>query len=218
MWKFSPFLDFVKYIIKLDVVSEVIIINNDNSKTPDHPTLNDPKIKMFDFGKNIYVNPAWNAGVNSSKSDIVCIMNDDLIFDIRLFYKVDEFINPKIGAIGQSAGVKEFGQTPVTTGEIYFQPFIGQNCFGFGELMFLHKDNWVDIPKGLDIGFGDIFIFERLSFSGKQNYFTTNMFYYHASNSTTKELPKPFTESNFQRERALYQKILHNNFKLPNDI
>ena len=86
MWRYSPFLDLLKYILKVDVVTECIIINNDNTRTPTHPVLTNPKVKLVDFGKNIFVNPAWNYGVQHSSNNIVCILNDDLIFDLKLFY------------------------------------------------------------------------------------------------------------------------------------
>ena len=74
MWRYEPFLDFAQYLVRIDVVSELIIINNDNTKTPKHPVLNHPKVRMLDFGQNIFVNPAWNIGVQAAREDIVCTL------------------------------------------------------------------------------------------------------------------------------------------------
>ena len=167
MWRYPPYLDFIKYIVRLNNIREVIIINNDESKTPDDPILHHPKIKMLYFGRNMFINPSWNIGVAESNSDLVCILNDDLHFDLRLFYKVEEFYTPDMGALGLGSGIAEWGQTPLTTGMIDFEPFTNQNCQGFGELMFIYKQNWCDIPKGLDLGFGDNFIFDYLSNSSR---------------------------------------------------
>lgn len=207
MWRFSPFTNFLKDLVKVSVVDEIIIINNDNTRTPDDSVLANPKIKLLDFGGNIYVNPAWNIGVNLSKNETVCILNDDLIFDLRLFYKIKDFITPNMGVIGLSEGVVSLGQTPISTGEIIFEPFTGQNCYGFGELMFLQKSNWVDIPSGLNIGFGDVFIFERAMFTGYQNYFISNMLHYHAGSTTQKEFPRPEAEARLQQEKLIYAHI-----------
>lgn len=206
MWRYAPFPDFLKYIVKLDVVTEVIIINNDREKTPDHEVLQNPKVKIADFGRNIFVNPAWNYGVNASSNDVVCIMNDDVIFDIRVFYKIAEFIKPDMGAFGIMTGHISLGQTPVTTGEIKFEAFTNQNCWGFGELMFLHKKHWIDIPDGLNIAFGDVFIFERYCFNGFQNYFITNMFHHHAGAQSQKTTPNSDALIRLSQEQAIYDR------------
>jgi len=207
MWRFAPFIDFLKDLIQVDVIDEIIIVNNDNTRTPDSPVLSNPKIQILDFGGNIFVNPAWNIGVNTSKNDIVCILNDDLIFDLRLFYKIENFITPETGVIGLSEGVVDLGQTPITTGEIIFEPFTGQNCYGFGELMFIHKRNWKDIPSGLNIGFGEVFIFERLLFKGYQNYFISNMLHFHGGSTTQREVPRPEAEARLKQEQLIYQHV-----------
>lgn len=207
MWRYAPFLNFLKYVIKLDVIDKAIIINNNDELTPNDEILSHTKISLVNFGKNIYVNPAWNYGVNSSKTNIVCIANDDIIFDIRLFYKINEFIKNDTGVIGLSRGSVEFNQTPITTGEIEFEEFNGQSCYGFGELMFVQKQNWRNIPEGLDIGFGDNFIFDYNYFSGRKNYFISNMFHHHAVSQTTNSLPESVRYDFWKRESNLYEQI-----------
>lgn len=213
MWRYAPFLNFLKYAIKLDIIDQAIIINNDNTKTPNDSVLNNTKIQLVDFGKNIYVNPAWNFGVNASKTNHICIANDDILFDIRLFYKIEEFVNDTTGVIGLSRGAEGFGQTPITTGEIEFEEFNGQSCYGFGELMFVQKKFWRDIPAGLDIGFGDNFIFDYNYFSGRKNYLISNMFHHHAVSQTTNSLPESVRYEFWQRETKIYEdvksKIIH---------
>lgn len=210
MWRYAPFLDFAQYLVRIDVVSELIIINNDNTKTPQHEILNHPKVRMLDFGQNIYVNPAWNMGVNAAREDIVCILNDDLQFDLKLLYKVVDFIKPDMGVFGLMTGNPDFWQIPITTGNIDFVPYVpysGVSCYGFGELMFIHKNAWVNIPKGLNIGMGDVFIFERCFLHGLTNYFITNMFHYHYGNATTREENKDAAEERIKQEAAIYEQI-----------
>ena len=207
MWRYEPFLDFAQYLVRVDVVSELIIINNDSNKTPQHPVLNHPKVRMLDFGQNIFVNPAWNIGVQAARKDIVCILNDDLQFDLKLLYKIADFIQPNMGAIGLMTGNETYGQVPITTGRIELFPFEGQNCIGFGELMFIHKNAWIDIPTGMNIGMGDVFIFERCLYHGLQNYFIANMFHFHYGNATTKEEPMESANQRIQQEAAIYNAI-----------
>lgn len=205
MWKYKPFLDFVSYYVKLDVISEVIIINNDVMNTPAHPILSHPKVKVKTFCENIFVNRAWNYGVRTAENDVVAILNDDLIFDLKLFYKIDEFIQPDMGAIGLSTGKVELGQIPVTNGEIQIVPYQGrESTWGFGELMFVHKKHWIDIPEGLDIAFGDVWIFERYCFNGFTNYFICNLFHYHENSTTNKTTPMEQRLKNLEKEREIY--------------
>lgn len=207
MWRHYPFLNFLKYILKLEIIDQVIIVNNNYIDTPNDDILKNSKIQMLDFGKNIFVNPAWNLGVNKSKTNIVCIANDDIIFDLRLLFKIEEFMNDSVGVIGLSRGSESFNQTPITTGEIEFEKFNGQSCYGFGELMFVQKKYWKDIPDGLDIGFGDNFIFDYNYFSGRDNYLITNMFHHHAVSQTTNSLPEHVRYDCWVRESELYDKI-----------
>jgi len=208
MWRHDPFLDFVQDMVELEVVEQVIIINNDAAKTPNHQVLSNHKITVVEFGKNIYVNPAWNFGVGASKSSIVCIMNDDLSFDVRVFSRVAKFIQPSMGVIGLSNGVVEYGQTPVTDGMILFEPFSGQSCFGFGNLMFVNKFTWKNIPPGLDIFFGDNFIFDYNFFNNRENFFISNLFHHHSASTTVNEITQNGLDLSFwNRENEIYQDI-----------
>jgi len=207
MWNFDPFLDFISDIVDIDVISKIIIINNNRSKTPQKKILEHKKINVIDFGKNIYVNPAWNLGVKFSKTEWVCIMNDDLIFDTKIFYKLKYIDDPNVGSIGLNSGKVEYGQTPVTDGQITFEPYVDQVCQGFGELMFIKKSNWLDIPKELLIAFGDNYIFDSHYFRGLQNYFITNMFHFHAGSLTNNKINNLGI---YEQEKTAYQQIKNN--------
>lgn len=207
MWRYEPFLDFVQYLLQVDVVSELIVINNDNTRTPNNPILKHPKIRMLDFGTNVFVNPAWNYGAQAAREDIICILNDDLQFDLKLLYKMNDFVKSNMGAIGLMTGDAFHNQIPVTTGNIDIVPYSGQSCIGFGELMFIHKDAWVSIPDGLNIGMGDVFIFENNIYRNRPNYFIANMFHYHYGNATTREEPNLVAEERIKKEIDVYKKV-----------
>lgn len=187
MWNYLPFWDFAKHIVNVDVVSELFIINNDPDKTPDLEILKHPKVKMVSFGKNIGVNPAWNCGAMGSKSDIICISNDDIIFDTKVFYEVSQFLTDKIGILGLSERRPERNEYPVNTGQIEFTPFeLGKtDRYGYGVLYFIHKNNWKDIPHQLLMFYGDNFVFDQCFYRGLQNYMIDNLFHYHAGAKTT---------------------------------
>ena len=57
MWRAFEYLDLYDHLVNCDLVGEVIIINNDVSKTPLWlPTLSHPKIVMINQETNITVN------------------------------------------------------------------------------------------------------------------------------------------------------------------
>lgn len=188
MWRYPPFLDFVADMVRLDVIQEVIIIDNDHNRTPEHTVLKHHKVRVFNFGKNILVNPAWNYGANASTADKICILNDDIIFDLKLFYRVDDFFLPEHGTVGLINGRIEYGQTPVSNGEIGFEPFYGQSCYGFGNLFFVHKHQWRHIPRGINICLGDNFVFEYFLFRGFKVHLINNTFHYHYEGKTRSSL------------------------------
>ena len=205
MWMHGAFLDFAEDFLQLDCVEQLIIINNDESRTPVHSVLSSDKVTIIGHGRNIFVNPAWNLGVNASQTPIVCILNDDLNFDIRLFNRVSKFFKSGMGAIGLSNGIQEYGQTPLTDGMIQFETFNGQSCYGFGNLMFIRRDTWKDIPPELALWFGDNFIFDYNYFSGKTNYLIVNMFHHHAASTTVNELARTTLDpAQYDREKTAY--------------
>lgn len=188
MWNYPKFWDFAKYILKLDVVTEFVIINNAPELTPDLELLTDPKVKVISFGKNIYVNPAWNCGTWGCKTDVICVINDDFIFDIRVFYKASEFITNEMGCIGLSEQVVEDGKVPLKQGHIEFTPYTGQSRWGCGVLFFMPTKNWIDIPSDLLVCFGDDFIFDQCYYRGLINHTIDDLFHYHAGAQTTRRI------------------------------
>ena len=209
MWKFRPFLQFLEDLLDSPAVGEVIIINNDAAKTPVDHVLSNPKVRMYDFGKNIYVNPAWNFGVAQSKFDKICLLNDDVIVDLKLFARMDKFLNNEIGLCGISPGLKEeFGQVPITSGEIDIVhcnvPYNHRTHFGLGTLMFFHRDVYIPIIQGLDLYWGDNFIYDTLFYKMNENYLITNCFYHSPNAQTTSTIQN--ANEILQREHIVYNR------------
>ena len=202
MWKFEPFLDFIAELVQQDNIGEVIIINNNINDTPVHAVLTHPKIVMFNQEENIFVNPAWNLGVKHSRFDKLCILNDDLIFDLKLINKVHKFLTPG-KLVGLSSGIVEYGQTPLTDGSINFEYFTTQACYGLGCLMFITKQDWIDIPDAMKLYYGDNLIFDTMLYRFNQNYFITNMFHFTPYATTTSTLHDHASRS--EDEKAIYR-------------
>ena len=205
MWqRATEFVDFVKQLSEHPLVDEIIIINNDNTKTPNMDN-SAGKIQMFDFGRNIFVNPAWNFGVNASRNNLLCILNDDVSFDLDVLGRLQHMLTADAGVFGLCPGESVFNQPPVTTKTIDIIPWTDQHTYGFGCLMFIHKAVWQDIPQGLDIYYGDNFIFDIQLWQGRTNYLITNMDFktpFAATTSVFQDIDK-FLE----RESPIYDRI-----------
>jgi len=195
MWKYKPFVQFLKDLVEVPSIGEIIIIDNDPSNTPDDPLLSESnharsKIHLMTYGHNIFVNPAWNIGVKLAKHENICLLNDDVIVDLKLFQRIDKFLKPGIGLCGISPGLsEEFGHVPITSGEIELQhtpiPYNPRVHFGLGTLMFFPKSEYIPIIDGLDLYWGDNFIYDTLFVKLNQNYLITNCFYYSPNARTT---------------------------------
>lgn len=134
-------------------VGEIILIDNNPSLKPTQIPYS--KVKYFTKGENIFVNPAWNWGVELSQYDNICISNDDVVFDTDIF----EFIQPYLGL-----GI--FGMSTSNYYDRVNKPFVVKNIesrgWGWGCLLFLHKWNWIPIDERLKIACGDDWLFQKL--------------------------------------------------------
>jgi FkbM family methyltransferase len=209
MWRVNDqFLKFLNQLCGCEQVGEILLFDNDHQSAPS-TGLDHPKIKIFNIGKNIYVNPAWNLGVAESQFDRVCIVNDDVSFDLRLFEVLqDRVMDPNAGVFGLFPGVPDFDQIPVTDGSIDILPWTGQHTYGFGCLMFINKQYWTPIPDGLDIYFGDNFIFDLNLFQNKTNYLIANMNFESGFAQTTSD--RSITEGFLERERPIFEQAKAN--------
>jgi len=204
MWRFRPFLDFVQELVKVPEVGEVFIVNNNRTVTPIHPVLSHPKVSMYTPESNIYVNPAWNLGARLAKNDKLCIMNDDVIVDLKLFTRMDDWLGTDVGLVGISPGRPEWGQPAFTNGAIDIIPWNQEHTFGFGSLFFVHRDNWINIPPQLKIYYGDNWLFDtQLYVTRKPNWIITNCLFFSPWAQTTKSL----TENWLDAESFVYSSI-----------
>lgn len=194
MWRFPPFIQFLADLLEFPLVQEVLLINNDVDKTPHNAPLRHHKLRMATPHHNMGVNPAWNLGVLHSTSDNVCIANDDIIFDFKLFQRVLPFIRPEHGAICLSPGEAQFQQEPFTNGNIDIVPWPYNTSqtnsrFGFGSLFFIHKQSWVPIPEELVIYYGDDWLLDTQIANSRMNFVINNCMNFTPRAATCGQLP-----------------------------
>lgn len=205
MWKYAPFVDFLADMVHHHRVGEIIIMDNDSQNRPVHDVFTHPKIKICDFKRNTYVNVPWNIGVLGAVNDKVCIANDDVIFDLRVFDRVYDEMTPDVGVIGLSVMPNEMHHVDGVIRIVPWTP--GVNTFGFAMCMFIHKSNYQVIPDGLKMYFGDNFIFDNSIWRGLQVKVIQDVFY-HSPYGVTGGTAVPNHIEFYQREKELYKNII----------
>jgi len=147
---------FINKLQNCDLVDEIILINNAPQKySGRYSDLS--KIRELKYD-NIYVNPAWNVGVYQSKNELVCILNDDVDFNLDVFVFVKDQLereDVKIVGVSKSSYYRE------SDGDFNLEKVEVRNR-GWACVMFLKKKNWTIIPPDLKIYFGDDYLIKNL--------------------------------------------------------
>lgn len=157
LWKSNRILGMLDLYLQSESVGEIIIIDN-NRKYFDYFTEVPHKITLIRPDENIYVNPAWNLGIGISKFETICLINDDITFDVRifdLFLKEDVLKNGIIGLSQTSYSLNEGDDIILDA----WRP--GMNDWGWGCMIFLKRNMWVEIPDNIKVWYGDNFIKDR---------------------------------------------------------
>ena len=129
--------------------AEFILIDNS------HGCYLDPDLTILIPKENLYVNKAWNIGVELAKNDIVCLLNDDIEINFQTIkHNLEAINNLDFGIIGFDAN-KNLGTEFNTNIDVF--EFKEAECryLGFGCMMFIRKENYIKIDERLQIFFGD---------------------------------------------------------------
>lgn len=203
MWKFEPFLNFLSDLVKLELVNEVIIINNNLEVTPlQHPALSHAKVKLHNFDKNIFVNPAFNFGVAVAENEHIVLMNDDIIFDFKALYRAAELVQPN-RMLALSPNPELDKNVSGTAVPVKYEE--GIDSFHFGACMFVNRSEWVSIPAGLDLYYGDNWIWETTLARGGEIFLIKDVFFSSPTSVTCGEMYTPLW---LGREGHMYERLL----------
>ena len=134
------------------LVGEVVVINNAEKELAPRW----PKTTIMHQERNIFVNPSWNIGAASTHAPWLAILNDDILFDPRLFTHAARWMrNPHVGIVGLH--LSDFSST-------VFRPRLHPEYhrkFAWGTAMFMHRSRYVQIPERLRIFYGDDWLFNH---------------------------------------------------------
>ena len=157
LWKIDRLNLTLKELELCDHVGEIILIDN----TGINKKIENRKLIYILENENTYVNPSWNKGVKMSSNDKICILNDDIWFNWDHFKLISPFISDKIGMIGMSSDNYNNPEKEIKISKInpYWKSKKGFRPYGYGCCIFIHKNNWIEIPSEMKIWAGDDFIF-----------------------------------------------------------
>ena len=135
-----------------DPKAELIIIDNTNSPFT-YP--NDDRVKIYKMEQNLFVNPSWQMGYHYSINDRVCIVNDDIIFNIERFHNfvLDKDIKAVCMTNWNKISEDKDDWKPVTIDSPNARPA------GAGQLMMVKTSNWPTLPYELKLWHGDDIIY-----------------------------------------------------------
>lgn len=200
MWKYGPFISFLKQLNDADIVDEIILVDN-NPDASIEPTFE--KIRYFKPKRNIFVNAALNVGVAMARNNKIVLINDDVIFDTKILYRALDFIGPGMIAAVSS---KPHNSDETVVGEAKVYELIdGMETFHCGAVMFVYKPSWVDIPAGMDLYYGDNWIWDTHRIRGEKLYVIKDVFF-HSPTSVTSSLF--YTPEILWREGTIFEQCI----------
>ena len=160
MWKPDTFEEQLNSLCCSEYVDEIILINNDKFSTPDFNILKHIKILHINPPENLLVNPSWNLGVMLSNNNNICLLNDDILFDINVFKFMSNHKDKSLCGLSMDNKDENFRLLEANG-----------RTHGFGCMMFIRKDNYAYIPDELLIYYGDDYLFYMNKFNGNKNYY-----------------------------------------------
>lgn len=220
MWRANKW--FIKALEAYEAVpeiKEILIIDNDKNRfdflfEDQYSTKNEflelqkviansKKINRIMQEKNIYVNPAWNLGVELAKYEKICIANDDIVVDSAVFPLVYRKLTPDSGPFGMITGEKHFNHPESTDYSISIMAWNQTiSCHGFGQFFFVHADTWKKIPENMLVYFGDDYVIHTNLFEKRNVNLIYNISFQSPFAQTVKNLEN--RESIFENDRKGY--------------
>ena len=170
MWKESNLTQYLKSYCDIDSVRKIFIVDNDRINRPLSDVFDLDKIEIIDYGRNIYVNPAWNEGYFRSQADVLCLLNDDIYVEDPVWEFVSGLDFAEIDIIGVhlKGSVDNYHivdhpdqeERLIRLNVDKTQPIGGQS-YAYGVCMFLKRSSYKPIPSLYQIWYGDDYLIQR---------------------------------------------------------
>lgn len=160
LWESDYIIKQLQTYILSNKIEDIVLIDNSRKYYEKIPNIHQ-KITLIQPKENIYVNPAWNIGVELAQTDNIIIANDDVLWNLDILNYFTENNLKSFGIIGQSIKNYVDGElTNVPNNNITVE-FGVDEIVSWGSLMFIHKSNWKPIPEILKIWYGDYWLVNK---------------------------------------------------------
>jgi hypothetical protein len=216
LWKGEFYKKMLPILSAHELVGEIIIIDNSPDNV-DKEILSLEKIKYLPQKENIFVNPAWNLGVEVSSYDRICLYSDDVLFDPLVIDAVYPFMSEDKGVTGFDFDSISENHQSLFRADWEIPQIVPTWTFHyrFGICMFMHKNSFHKISNDYKIFYGDTHQFDVNSSLNRQNYRIENyacMTKMKSSsrnfNSITEEDSRKYKENNPSKQAAaVYRQI-----------
>jgi hypothetical protein len=170
MWMVDGIAENLVQYCACDAVNKIIVIDNNPSLRPEHTIFDHDKIELVSYGRNIYVNPAWNEGYYRSQADVICLLNDDISVadDIWHMMTQTDFVNIDVIGVNLQGGHDNYTITARAdqSDHIVKLPYdrsqpIGGQAWAFGICMFVKRTSYHVIPGLYKVWYGDDYLVQR---------------------------------------------------------
>lgn len=155
LWKSDKTVPLLVKLSRSEIINEIILIDNNPALAPENELITITKLKHVKNQENNFVNPSWNQGVRLATGKIVALVNDDIVFDFNDLIGIVQLL-----AVEKDISLIGLSQKPVTKG--FDKPEIiptKTRTPGFGCLMLMRKELYLEIPENLKIWYGDDYLF-----------------------------------------------------------
>ena len=169
MWRSETFPESLKSYCECPFINKIFVIDNDYVRRPKDLVKHD-KLTIINYGKNIYVNPAWNEGYYRSQADVINLLNDDnhVEKDVFEFMANLDFSEIDIIGVHLKDGITNYHIThhPDKKEQLIrlnvnkTQPIGGQS-FAYGVCMFVKRSSYRVIPSLYQVWYGDDYLVQR---------------------------------------------------------
>ena len=159
LWKSELTTSLIAQFERCKYPFELIIIDNADTGYENH----NPNIRVLSFAKNLGVNASWNLGVKEARYNYVCLLNDDIMFNVHNYIHNVKLLIQKYGdfhlvAPYDTKGSAGYFSTRISRDDEDFLKYIKgmtHKEFGMGCFMTFPKEVWIEIPDTLQTYYGD---------------------------------------------------------------
>lgn len=152
LWKPKTFPELLERLQNEPFVDEILIIDNAPHKKASVEF--GRKIIWLEQPQNIFVNPAWNLGVERATNENICICNDDVLFDTKQLFGYLRETEPRgiIGIHPESFQLETWNTgRPIPSKEVHIKQM-------WACLFFMRKSDYKPIPQELKVWWGDAWL------------------------------------------------------------